>query len=53
MNERFPGSVPGDNEVFGPGNEVLGVKSIGREQNCSSFLFAFKIKVLVILKMIQ
>ena len=53
INERIPGSVPGDNEVFGPGNKVLGVKSIGREQNCSSFLFAFKIKVLVILKMIQ
>ena len=53
INERIPGSVPDDNEVFGPGNKVLGVKSIGREQNCSSFLFAFKIKVLAILKMIQ
>ena len=28
IKERIPGSVPGDNEVFGPGNTVLGVKSI-------------------------
>ena len=35
-------------------NKVPGVKSIGRVQNCSSsFMFACKIKVLIILKMIQ